>query len=549
MKNKIALIIFGIALLLAFLTRYYKLGEAPKGLYIDEAGQGYSAYSILKTGRDEFGKTLPLVFRSFNDFKTPVYIYLVVPLIPIFGLTKFTVRFPSFFFSLLTFPILYLLLKKISSKKLSLPIASISSLLLAISPWHILFGRTNFECNVALFFSLTGIYLFYKGLEKPRILLLSALFFAIAIPSYHAQRVVTPIIMLLLFLRHKKKLIQKTHLPYLILGSILGFVLLFPTLMVMTTPGFLARAAGLNIFSWQRQTPYGFIEGAPFSFLINNPLILSLKEFLSLYFSYFSPRNMFVLGDYGPRSSFPDLSTFFVWQFPFYVFGLYEIVKIKGGEFKFLILSLLLIAPIPAAVTRDPYTSIRALQMVIPQSVIISLGIIAFWNYFKVNFARYALVIGLIFLISWSLLKLYSSVILLNEFYRAQEWDYGWEEVAKTLSTLDKPIPVVVDSARDEPYIAILFFTKFEPEIYQKDNYEVSDKEYYTKLDRLSNWKIGNITVRPIEWKPDLKIKQVLVGDSLAISDDQIREHGLKLIKDVAYPDGSTAFRIVETNP
>ena len=111
MKKITIVAILGFIILLGIITRFYKLGEAPAGLYLDEAGQGYSAYSILKTGKDEFGKPFPIVFRSFVDFKTPVYIYILVPLIPVFDLTKFTVRLPSFILSILNLTRIYSLLK------------------------------------------------------------------------------------------------------------------------------------------------------------------------------------------------------------------------------------------------------------------------------------------------------------------------------------------------------------------------------------------------------------------------------------------------------
>src|SRR3989344_2496279 len=209
MKKFLILSTLCLAVGIGIVTRFYKLGKAPAGLYLDEAAQGYSAYSILKTGKDEFGKAFPTVFRSFNDFKTPVYIYLIVPLIPVFGLTKFTVRFPSFFFSILTIPLIYLLIRKIAPQRNAEGLGLITSILLALSPWHILFGRTNFECNVALFFFLAGIYFFYDGLKAPKKLLLSAFFLALAIPSYHAQRIVTPIMVVILFLRHKKILFSQ----------------------------------------------------------------------------------------------------------------------------------------------------------------------------------------------------------------------------------------------------------------------------------------------------------------------------------------------------
>ncbi|MGB6882107.1 MAG: hypothetical protein WBD86_02310, partial [Microgenomates group bacterium] len=272
--------------------------------------------------------------------------------------------------------------------------------------------------------------------------------------------------------------------------------------------------------------------------------------------SYFSPRNMFVLGDYGPRSSFPELSTFFIWQFPFYLYGLYLLFKNKNlKEVRFFTLSLLLIAPLPAAVTRDPYSSIRALQMVIPQLTVISLGIIYFLQSFKRLIQPYTklfnvgVIVSSALIIIYSVARLYSSVIVLNEYFRASYWNYGWKQVIESLQELDPDLPVVVDSARSEPYGQILFFTKFDPDTYQRENHEVDLDNYYTNMTRIDTRKIGSITTRTINWKYDLRKKQYLVGDALAISYQQIEEHSLNLIDEIFYPDGSVAFRIIKTNP
>src|SRR3990167_9274329 len=97
-----------------------------------------SIFLAIITRFYEFGKSFPIVFRSFADFKTPIYIYLIVPLIPLFGLTKFTVRLPSFIFSILTFPILYLLIKEVAPKRYALSLSLLTIAILSISPWHIL---------------------------------------------------------------------------------------------------------------------------------------------------------------------------------------------------------------------------------------------------------------------------------------------------------------------------------------------------------------------------------------------------------------------------
>lgn len=549
LKKYFNLIILTIVILVAVLTRGLQLGKAPAGFYVDEAGQGYSAYSILKTGKDEFGKMFPIVFRSLTDFKTPVYIYSVVPLIPIFGLTPFTVRLPSFIFSIATIPVLYFLVKRLSGSQ---GLALVTVLMLAISPWHILFGRTNFECNLALFFYLSGILSFYKSLERPKFLLLSAFLFAIAIPAYHSQRIITPLTMLVLFWRHNKTMLSKTHLKFLLAGLLIGFVISLPTISIIRTPGFLARAAGLNIFSHLRQMPDGYISEYKgiLGTVVNGSWFLSTREFFALYFSYLSPRFMFVLGDYGPRSSYPELSTFFLWQFPFYILGLWKIIsKKKKGEFDFLVLLILLVSPIPAAVTRDPYTTIRALPLVIPQLIIVAYGIIEVYRFLALTKIKKIFIVFLAMVCMYSLAKLYSSGVIENEYYRARYWDWGWDKVVSTIKNLDPQLPVVVDNARSDPDLQIAFFLKYSPESYQKENFEVNNSEYYTNLKRNSVKHIGNITTRSIVWISDLGKDQYLIGDELGISLDQIKNHRLQLIKEIKYPDGTIAFRIVRTNP
>lgn len=62
MNKKLLIVI----LLLAIVLRFYKLASFPVSLYWDEAAIGYDAFSIAKTGHDQYGKKFPLLFQSFN---------------------------------------------------------------------------------------------------------------------------------------------------------------------------------------------------------------------------------------------------------------------------------------------------------------------------------------------------------------------------------------------------------------------------------------------------------------------------------------------------
>ena len=140
-SKKIFLIIFILALFL----RFYKLGIIPSGLDWDEVSNAYNAYSILKTGHDEYNNFLPLYNRSFDDYKPPLYMYLEVPSVAIFGLTPFAARVPSALLGSLSTIVIYLLIKRLFNKE---NLALVAMALAAISPWQLQFSRVGFEANI-----------------------------------------------------------------------------------------------------------------------------------------------------------------------------------------------------------------------------------------------------------------------------------------------------------------------------------------------------------------------------------------------------------------
>src|SRR3989338_6749995 len=99
--------------ILAAFLRFYKLGQVPSSLDWDEVSLAYNAKSLLQTGKDEFGHSWPLSIQSFNDYKPPVYTYLLIPVLKVFGNTDFAVRFPSALAGTLTVLVTYFLVKEL----------------------------------------------------------------------------------------------------------------------------------------------------------------------------------------------------------------------------------------------------------------------------------------------------------------------------------------------------------------------------------------------------------------------------------------------------
>ena len=137
----------------------------------------------------------------------------------------------------------------------------------------------------------------------------------------------------------------------------------------------------------------------------------------------------------------------------------------------------------------------------------------------------------------------------MNEYYNAKAWDFGWQQVASEIVNLHTNLPIVVDNARGNAYPQLAFFLKYDPEKYQKENFEVPLSQYYTNLYENPTKHVGNIVTRPIDWQKDLFINEYLIGDELGISLQQISDHKLTLVAQINYPNGTPAYRIVRTNP
>lgn len=118
--------------------RVWELGTLPPSPDPDELSIGYNAWSILETGRDEFGTPYPTAFRAFGEYKRPAFIYAAVPSIALFGPTTWAIRLPGAIAGTLTIPVLYALAVSLFGNR---AIGLLAATGLAFSPWHLQFSR------------------------------------------------------------------------------------------------------------------------------------------------------------------------------------------------------------------------------------------------------------------------------------------------------------------------------------------------------------------------------------------------------------------------
>src|SRR3990167_10167853 len=128
-----------LIIIVAFLIRIYHITSVPPPAQRDEVGFIYDAYSLLKTGRDQHGRFLPIAFESFGVWEYPIQYYLKIPFAFLLGPTVLASRLSVVFVSLLTIMLIYKLALKLFFDR---NIALLSAFVASISSYHFFMSRT-----------------------------------------------------------------------------------------------------------------------------------------------------------------------------------------------------------------------------------------------------------------------------------------------------------------------------------------------------------------------------------------------------------------------
>lgn len=521
---------------------FYKLSEVPPGFYIDEALPGYNAFSLLKTGKDEYGKSFPLVFRFYGSFNPPIFTYLTAFSVAVFGVSVFAVRFPSALLGMFSAIVVYFILRKSNFTKDRFT-AIVGALFALISPWLILHSRVGYEVSTAFFLFSAGVLLAWLSLKESKFLIWSFLFLSLSTYAAYTQRFIVPFFILALLVVFKSKFFKGREKvrKNLILALGIAFLTQIPNFYLLTTPAFFPKSDLLStgIIEGQAQKIANFLPYA-LSFILS-----FVREVFSQYFSYFSPRSLFFLPDPDLQRSIPELSTFYFWMIIPYIFGVYLLWKNKSHDFIKFLLILALITPIPASLTKNPFSTHRALPLFLPLILIITLG----YERIVKNFPSGLKSLVTLGLIALSLLLLWRSYFVLLPHERATAWGYGVKELAEIIK--ERPDTIfVIDQTRTKPlYMQLAFFLKFPPEKFQAISATRIRESYYEEVEFNLEYKFANIETRNIFWEEDIYIKQILTGDTLTISEDQAREHFLEKVFEIKGPLDEVVFVGYETNP
>lgn len=551
LKNKLLL----FAIVLGAVLRLWSLGSNPPHLFSDEAALGYNAYSILKTARDEHGEFLPIIFKSFGDWKPGLYVYLTVPFVWAFGLTEWSVRLPGALAGIMAVWLIYLLtdqlFKNLKIENFKLKI--MASFLLAISPWHIHFSRGAWEANVALTLLLGGIYLFLKFAENQdkRSLFLSVILLGLTFWTYQGAKLSTSIVVLILAALHAGTLL-KTKKKLLLKAGALGVLIVAP-IFLSFWQGKTGRLEVFSVFSYRRPeaavqeilTQENVNKNSQAYYLYHSEPISLIRGILGRWTNHYSGRFLFFEGDWNnPRHEASSTGMLLLIQAPLLALGFIQLFK-TPGKAKWLVLAWLVASPLPAALSRDSVHAIRSYHLVVPATILTALGVAYLTELLRKNKLR------AMWFTAFLIVTLLNYVYYLDQYYvhypkhDSKAWLYGYkeavEEVTRDWNSYDQ---IIFQQSYNQPYIFFLFHQRYDPGKYQEISKAAFEDSQYGDVGKVTS--LEKISFRDATEGDLHKPKTMIVYDPETPPFPAILQNQPDAeVKDINRLNGTTAFRIL----
>ena len=444
----VALIILVSVVVLGAGLRFYKLDRIPRGLNCDEAAMGYDAYSLLKTGRDLHGRYMPWLMKSHDeDYLEPMHTYLTVPVVALFALNVFAVRFLPALVGTLTVLTAYLLAKELFDRRTGL----LAAFLVAVSPWDLQFSRIAFRGIFLPLFVTLALFFFLRGLKRSSYLVACGAAFGLALYTYSVAKAFVPLTLVALALMYFRELREMLRRSASARRHLMAAA---ATFIILAAPMYYLAFFGKEQGKFSQISVFNDPEPA-YQFLVN-------------FFKHLSPNFLFTEGE---ADSFLHFGQVLLVLAPFIAFALYVGIK-EDKKSCALAVILFLIGIVPAALTnRGIPHPLRSIGSVPFLELLAAFGLVYFYD--RLATRRYSLKIPALAVVAG--LLLWNCVAYVHAYFvrypvLSETWfEFGLQDaIAYTEKHRDEYNGFVLTKTIREGYVFPLFFAKLDPSQYHK---------------------------------------------------------------------------------
>ncbi len=586
-------IVLAACVVLGAVLRLWQWGAVPPAPYWEEVALGYDAWSILQTGADHHGNTLPIVaFESFGDWKPSLYFYAVAVAEAVFGLSVTAVRVPSLLSGLsliITAGLLTSVLADavfestdqqpqfhgISIHLLTLLAAGTAAAVQSAAPWAIHISRVGFEAHLATALLTGGILAvvwsirYAKEKRGPHWgVIIGAVLLALSMYAYHSLRVVAPLIGLGLgsiWLATQVRccswqqtlddmqVAACTIIPTLLVVGLL----LAPLVYSLTTNTVTQRFAETSRFSdlslIEESNRMRDVAGdTTVARLQYHRGWFYLGSFLEGWMDHFRLDFLFLHGDENPRHGALFFGIMQWTALPLLIAGAIKLLRRRPWLLGAL-LSWYALAALPAGLTKTTPHTLRVMSGLPFFAVLSGLGMAAIVSWGTEwaatwNVPRNIRSVVPMLLVSACAALLTLEAVWFMRYYHAAyasrssaEWQYGYAEMMTVVNTLtdDPDTPIIISRHEGRPAMYYWFYTQTDPRAVQAVANEVPrDQSEFEAFQEI-------IFPRRVDAAGPFAKGSILAG-SAAEMDTLLEREEIVLRETITRLDGSIAWKIAE---
>jgi len=362
--------------------------------------------------------------------------------------------------------------------------------------------------------------------------------------SYHSARIISPLLFFGLLTLFWKEINLK--IKQLMILGLIGFLFSAPLIVDLTKSDIVSRAAGVGLFAdtgpIERTNEQRMEHAGVVSRIFHNKATNYGLTFLKNWGEHYHGLFLFVSGDEIRRNRVPETGQLYLFEVITVILGLCVLFSsiIQNSKFIILILYWLLIAPIPASLTFQSPHALRSQNMVIPLTIISAIGLAYLTRIIHTSkpFFRFAFYILLTTVIVWS----FSRYLHMYYVHMSKEYphssQYGVKELVNYIEDSGRTFKkIVVTNKYDQPYILFLFYTKYPPQLFQKEHILTPrDKYGFSTVETYANY-----IFKSIDWDSD----KLLYPDSLIIGSNEEIPDETNITKRIYGSNGYLYFKVV----
>jgi len=550
MKNKKFLLFFLIALI-AFFLRFYQLNKFPVALNWDEVSHGYNAYSLIKTGQDQWSIPWPIFnFRAYGDYPTTLNMYLSIPFIYFFGLNEWTVRIVSSLCGFGLVIIAYFLGQVIFKKNKN---SLLLMLLVAVSPWTFFPSRGVFQSTVAQLFFPFGILFLIKAVKKIKFLPLGIFFVSISTYAYHNTKIVVPILLLIyffIFFKEFKQKILKQQKIFIISLLIFSALIIPQTINTFNKDAqarsrwvFVINPASINEIEVNRNNYQGNQLIAKFKY---NRVTLFTTTVFKNYLDFINPKIIFFNSTKNYQFNVPNTGVLYSVCLPFFYIGLIILIIkfFQKDKLSIFLISWFIVGLVPAVVTTGDFPIIRAMSILPLPQIFIVYGFSKTVSFLKNPKIKSIFIILFLLVLSLQSVKYFKNYF--NDYAQnySSSWQYGYKETVNYIKeNYNNYDQIIFTKKYGEAHEFVLFYWPWNPISYKNNsnlNWDFHSDWYW--VNAFDKFKFVN------DWEIQKETEKLDKKTLLITSPNNYNKSNSTLIKTIYFLNQTPAFDILSIN-